>query len=144
MTDIITTKVCTKCNEEKTIDCFYRSNQTVDGASCHCKKCHKADIKAWREQNRSIVAKKSRERYAKKTEEQKESRRKKVREWYNKNKKKYNSGRKKISDADDYSDLLPITERDIGFRSWAVITSTEYAKELAIWQNNCIVDVDDW
>ena len=67
MTDIITTKVCTKCNEEKTIDCFYRSNQTVDGLSCHCKKCHKADIKAWREQNKTIVAKKSRERYAKKS-----------------------------------------------------------------------------
>lgn len=134
------TKVCTKCGTEKTIDCFYRSNQSLDGLSSHCKKCHKADIKAWRLQNRDIVAKKARDTYRKKTEEQKELRRKKVREWYAKNKTRYNTGR--MWPTDDYSDLSPLDERHIGFRAWAVITSYEYAKELTLWQNADMMEGD--
>ena len=34
----------------------------------------------------------------------------------------------------DYTDMYPLYERSFGFRSWAVITSTEYAKELTPWQ----------
>jgi hypothetical protein len=54
-----------------------------------------------------------------------------------------------LPDSDDYSDLVPIPE-DGAFRSWAVITSQEYAKELTIWQIADMLDgyddcaMNDW
>ena len=57
---------------------------------------------------------------------------------YKKNRKRWKARRystySNVSDDkdNDYSDLHPLDERAIGFRSWAVITSTEYAKELTI------------
>ena len=48
-----------------------------------------------------------------------------------------------ISDSDDYSDLSPLDERPIGFRAWAVITSTEYAKELTVWQNADMMEEEE-
>ena len=87
-----------------------------------------------REKRRRIA----RERYHKNREKIKEY----GREYYQKNrewileKEREKRGSKKIDDDDDidYTDLTPLDERSFGFRSWAVITSAEYAKELTAWQ----------
>ena len=73
------------------------------------------------------------ERERKKRAENAEAARKRKREWYWKNrawlleKERERRGSKKIDDDDDYSELYPLDERSVGFRSWAVITSSEYA-----------------
>lgn len=32
-------KECSKCGEIKTVDCFHKNNQTIDGFRCFCKNC---------------------------------------------------------------------------------------------------------
>jgi len=72
------------------------------------------------------------ERQRQKRRENSEAVRKRDREYYQKNrewlveKAREKRGSKKIDDNDDYADLIPIDEYDV-FRSWAVITSWEYA-----------------
>ena len=41
-------KKCTKCGQEKTLDCFYKASTTKDGFRTECKECKKPTA-AWRE-----------------------------------------------------------------------------------------------
>ena len=137
MTDIPAipaTKVCTKCGKEKTIDLYSRNCQNKDGRLNVCKKCQVDYAKEYRKKNRLTENKKRREMYAKLPDEKKKRKIQQATASYKRNRKKYNAIRKRNDDTDDYTDLHPLDERAIGFRSWAVITSTEYAKELTPWQ----------
>lgn len=44
-------KKCRRCDEEKTLDEFYKSRQTADGRQCYCKVCSKAGVKKYRADN---------------------------------------------------------------------------------------------
>ena len=149
---ITATKRCTKCGKEKQIDDFYSTKNTHDGKLSSCKDCTKEARKEWGRQNRVQQNRKERERYAKNPEAKKEKRREAYRKWYAKkeNRAKRLEEKKIVPDTDDYSDLLPLADRDVAFRSWAVITSQEYAKELTIWQIADMLDgyddcaINDW
>lgn len=46
-----TTKTCSKCNEEKPLDEFYKSKINIDGHDGYCKECRKAVALAWSKNN---------------------------------------------------------------------------------------------
>jgi len=43
----MSTKICTKCLEEKPTDFFYRRMISKDGRHSHCIKCRKESSSAW-------------------------------------------------------------------------------------------------
>lgn len=146
MTQQPATKCCTKCGEPypATTEYFPPNKQNLDGLQYWCRVCMRAAKresykKADPEKRRRMARKyyhKNREKLCalqrQKRAENAEAFRKRKREYYQKNrdwlleKERERRGSKKIDDDDDYSDLLPIDEYDT-FRSWAVITSWEYA-----------------
>ena len=160
MTDIPATKCCTKCDEPypATLEYFPPDKQMRNGLRSWCRPCFRARIKEYakkadpekkrqlarkqyhknREKNKEKLAEQRREYYKKNKEKLAEQQR----EYYKKNrawlveKERERRGSKKIDDDNDidYTDMYPLDERSFGFRSWAVITSTEYAKELTPWQ----------
>jgi len=146
MTQNPTTKCCTKCGEPypATLEYFPPYKQKLDGLHSWCRICmrdgnresqKKADPEKKRRRARERYRKnreKLCERQRQKRRENSEAVRKRDREYYQKNrewlveKAREKRGSKKIDDNDDYADLIPIDEYDV-FRSWAVITSWEYA-----------------
>ena len=163
MTDIPAipaTKVCTICGAEHpaTLEFFPPDKQRMYGLHSWCRPCFRARIKEYvkkadpekrrqrvrkyyqknRQKNKEKLAEKNREYY----QQNKDKINERSREYYQKNrawlleKERERRGSKKIDDDSDidYTDLYPLDERSFGFRSWAVITSTEYAKELTPWQ----------
>jgi hypothetical protein len=48
----MTTKTCTKCNNEKPTACFCKNKNTKDGLNCHCKECAKIAKKDWDAKNK--------------------------------------------------------------------------------------------
>jgi len=156
MTQQPTTKCCTKCGEPypATLEYFPPDKQMRIGLHSWCRVCFRARsreskkradpekrrrmAREYYQKNREKRRRIARERYHKNREKIKEY----GREYYQKNrewileKEREKRGSKKIDDDDDidYTDLTPLDERSFGFRSWAVITSAEYAKELTAWQ----------
>ena len=43
------TKTCTKCGETKPVSEFYKHKRAKDGLASHCKVCHNASVKAYRQ-----------------------------------------------------------------------------------------------
>lgn len=50
--DVMGTKVCTKCNIEKSLIDFCRSKRIKSGIASYCKDCHWLMTKQWREINK--------------------------------------------------------------------------------------------
>lgn len=146
MTQTPTTKCCTKCGAEypATLEYFPPDKQKLDGLHSWCRPCFRARnkeyvkkhpekrrqrAKKYYHKNREKLCERERQKRAENVEEA----RKRKREWYWKNRawllerERERRGSKKIDDDDDYSELYPLDERSFGFRSWAVITSSEYA-----------------
>lgn len=40
-------KICTKCNETKSLNDFYKGKRYKDGLQVHCKECQKSTAKQW-------------------------------------------------------------------------------------------------
>jgi len=53
--DIILTKVCSKCKEEKPLNEFNKDKHKVDGLTSSCKICNKISSKKYKLENRDIV-----------------------------------------------------------------------------------------
>lgn len=47
------TKICPKCEEEKSIDCFSKNKSRKSGYSSECKSCHKVTRKEYYEANKA-------------------------------------------------------------------------------------------
>jgi len=116
---VVITKICNKCNIEKSHDCFYKSSCTRDKLRPECKECSKIDDKKNRDANKDERNKKQKdyyynnkdkernrkEKYYKENkdkvlssnkiweENNKERRNKKRRENYSKNKEKFRQKR---------------------------------------------------
>lgn len=73
------TKVCSKCEIEKDIDCFYNRKTSKDGKRSSCKNCDSEDIKKWRENNKEKV-KLQKQKYLKKYSQKNLDRGKKYRQ----------------------------------------------------------------
>ena len=106
---ITATKRCTKCGKEQSITKFFRDKKAPDGHRTICATCMGIYYKMSRNLKQDTGDTSATPGDS----------------WF---------AIDENDDTDDYSDLLPLTERDVSFRSWAVITSQEYAKELTIWQ----------
>lgn len=48
----MSTKVCTKCGKEKSLDEFYADKRNTDGKTSWCKTCSKEKSTSWRSDNR--------------------------------------------------------------------------------------------
>ena len=48
----MTHKVCTKCNEERPLDCFHKNKSNPDGLSYHCKACTYLRSSEWHTKNK--------------------------------------------------------------------------------------------
>ena len=59
MTDTHNIKVCSKCGQEKTLDCFAKDKNRKDGFYPHCKCC----TKKYREENKRSLSEKNKTRY---------------------------------------------------------------------------------
>lgn len=140
MTQNLTIKCCTKCGEPypATDEYFYRKKNHLHA---WCKSCVKKQSAENKKKNREMVATRQRERYYKDIEKArgrsreyykktKEAKKEQVREykrnWQRRHRTKLRAEKMRPFESDDYSDLLPVDEHD-WFRSWAVITSWEYA-----------------
>ena len=99
---IMETKICRKCGKEFELDHFYISKSNKDGYNSACKKCVCEYAKKHREENRDIIIKKSRDRYAQNKEEYS----KKAKEYYQKNKEiiKKRSKEHRINHKEYYSE----------------------------------------
>lgn len=58
MTDAYYTKVCSKCGQEKTLDCFANDKYKKSGKKPSCKICCNKKYKEWHEKNRNYLLKK--------------------------------------------------------------------------------------
>lgn len=58
MTDTHDTKVCSKCGQEKTLDCFANDKYKKSGKKPSCKNCCNAKYKEWHTKNRDYLLKK--------------------------------------------------------------------------------------
>ena len=136
MTQNPTTKCCTKCGIEYPATTEYFPPKR-GGLGSWCRKCLKKRNKEYREKNGDIIRAKYEENIEKRRQQNreaykrmKESRGEQVREykrnWQRKRRERIRSEKMLAFGSDDYSDLLPVNEHD-WFRSWAVITSWEYA-----------------
>jgi hypothetical protein len=56
-------KKCSKCGEEKNLECFNKRKDTIDGRRNECKECWKIKSKIQYEKNKEKYNKKSKERY---------------------------------------------------------------------------------
>jgi len=58
-----THKRCTKCSEWLPFSAFPANKRMHLGVSSHCRNCHRADTKDWRERNRDEINRARREAY---------------------------------------------------------------------------------
>ena len=143
MTQNPTTKCCTKCGEPypATTEYFPKKRGTSGALGSWCRKCLKIANREYRQKNKESIAESERLRYDKNLEKRREQNREsyrrmkerlgeRVREYKRNMQRKYRARlraeKMRPFESDDYSDLLPVNEHD-WFRSWAVITSWEYA-----------------
>lgn len=66
MTDIMQTRECSYCKEEKDITDFYAKKGGKNGNMPHCKKCHNKESRAWQKKN-PITNAKNRRNYTLRT-----------------------------------------------------------------------------
>jgi hypothetical protein len=144
MTQTPTTKCCTKCGIEYPATKKYFPPKK-DGFGSWCRGCLKLASHEYKQKNKEAIAAAEKARYNKNVAGIREKKRIANREYYRKLKKEQGESvreykknwqknkREKIKEvktnaieSDDYSDLLPANEHD-WYRSWAVITSWEYA-----------------
>ena len=59
-----THKRCTKCSEWLPFSAFPRNKRMFNGISSHCRTCHRAATKDWRDRNRDEINRARREAYA--------------------------------------------------------------------------------
>ena len=143
MTQTPTTKCCTKCGTEypATLEYFPKKRGASGGLGSWCRNCLKVANREYRQKNKESIAESERLRYNKNLEKRREQNREsyrrmkerlgeRVREYKRNMQRKYRARlraeKMRPFESDDYSDLLPVNEHD-WFRSWAVITSWEYA-----------------
>lgn len=62
------TKICRKCGQEKSTDCFSRNKSSKDGLKPYCKQCVSEDSKKYREKYREDINKRKRISYHKSKE----------------------------------------------------------------------------
>lgn len=89
MNTTIISKICTKCNEEKSISEFYTRNKSKDGFHNQCKECNSNVKKSWYLNNIERVSARGKAYHL----ENKDHRNSLMRDWYEKNKdskKEYN------------------------------------------------------
>ena len=55
------TKLCTKCNKEKTLDCFAKNPQKKDGLNYKCKECQRIYFKQHYQKNKQYYVDKAKE-----------------------------------------------------------------------------------
>ena len=110
-----TTKVCTKCNEEKEFGEFYKDKTHADGLKSYCKKCksetarirynenkkeYSEKSKQYYEKNKAVIIERARKHYENNTEQKKSYGKEyykkntdrvaeRNKEWLNKNREKY-------------------------------------------------------
>lgn len=53
------TKICTKCKETKTLDCFNKDKKNRDGLSTWCRECCSAQGKIYRKNNKDLIYKRN-------------------------------------------------------------------------------------
>ena len=58
-----THKRCTKCSEWLPFSAFPKNKRMFNGISSHCRKCHRAATKEWRDRNRDEINRARREAY---------------------------------------------------------------------------------
>lgn len=56
-------KICTKCNQDKSYDSFGKRLDSADGRAHHCLDCRKNDNAIYREKNREEIRRKDKEKY---------------------------------------------------------------------------------
>lgn len=61
MLDQMTTKRCTKCLEEKTLNSFAPHRECKLGVNSYCKSCDAIRFKKWRSDNKVVIASKKRD-----------------------------------------------------------------------------------
>lgn len=94
-------KKCSKCQQEKPVDCFGKHSQNkTDGLKAACKECRKLEYKKYYQENREYVIKRTSE-YAKKNPEVK---RKAVKKHRENNKGKYTEYAKAYRSRPDVKD----------------------------------------
>lgn len=140
MTQTPTTKCCTKCGIEypATLEYFPPNGKRLGS---WCRVCVAERVREYRRKNKEAVAEtermryrkhrekilqKNRENYKKRKERNGEEIKTYKRDWQRKYRERIYEEKRLALKSDDYSDLLPVNEHD-WFRSWAVITSSEYA-----------------
>ena len=143
MTQNPTTKCCTKCGTEypATLEFFPPKKGGLNGLGSWCRRCLRDATREYKRKNKGAISEAERRRYNNNIEEVRERRREAyrkrknergesvreyMRNWQRKRRAKIRAEKIKPFESDDYSDLLPANEHD-WFRSWAVITSWEYA-----------------
>lgn len=124
-------KKCTKCNVEKELCEFNKSNLYSDGKRCECRECQKLISKIYREKNRDIINEKVRIQYKTNPEIQKErskkwminreddyrnSYRKRGKKWVEKNKDKRREYQNNYSTERLKTDILFKLKRNIRIR----------------------------
>lgn len=84
-------KKCSKCNQEKTTDCFYKNKNTKDGRQARCKECCKKHSKMYYKENKENYSAQNK-KWAKENKEYNNQRNK---VWMEKNKEKRKAYKKK-------------------------------------------------
>jgi hypothetical protein len=122
------TKKCIKCERILSISEFSRNKKMLDGHLSVCKKCSGEYRKAWAARNRDKLKKNDKkfrdshpEYSAAYREKNREKSKAACREWYKKNKEKYNEGRRRIKTCDEEA-LSPMLSG--GYVRWAVISTS--------------------
>jgi len=64
----VLTKICTKCGEEKSLECFGTNKHSKDGLRGKCKTCTAAYIKQYRRDNPEQIAEQKKQYYKENTE----------------------------------------------------------------------------
>ena len=88
-------KICTKCQEEYTIDNFYKDKSKNDGYHTICKICSKVKKKEYYENNKNICKERVLKRYWNNREHVIQQNREYSRKWYKNNKEHHKNNSKK-------------------------------------------------
>jgi transketolase len=81
-------KVCAKCKQEKSLECFSKNRAAKDGKVCYCRECRKDIQKKWREKNKEYFKEYSK-KYREENKEKIKEKRKEYKEYLKEYHKKY-------------------------------------------------------